>query len=139
MIAALGMLFRWERNRLAIQIGPFRLVSISRVRSSRSCSSLCRLISRITPALFTTTFNCGNSWVTRTQSESTSPALLTSLSMIHSFGSCFCASSSFPRSRPVAMTVLPRSKRFFESSKPIPPAPPVIKTVFPWRSIFTPL
>src|ERR1019366_2487347 len=64
-IAALGIFLSCGRKRLTIHTGPLKLISISRVSSSRLCSSLWRLIVRITPALLTRMFSAGNSLVTR--------------------------------------------------------------------------
>src|SRR5258705_666833 len=109
--------------------GGSKLIAISSCVGFHFMSSGIRT-RRWMPALLTRTLRRGNSFVTHLWSATRWVSLARSQTRVLSPG-CFArASASFSSRRPQMITSLPALRNRSASAKPIPDAPPVIRTVF---------
>src|SRR6185295_6411299 len=134
-IAASCRCFSMGRNVATIRIGPMRLISISRVRSSSESTGLWRFTVRMIPALLTRTLSSGKSFATVAWRDWMSFAWPASLRIVFRPGIACSAFVSFAWSRPVMTTLFPSSVSALARWKPMPLAPPVIRIVLPFRFI----
>ena len=87
------------------------------------------------PALLTSTFQRGNAPAAHSINPMRCDSLATSQIRVSSRGSLSLASRSFSSRRPQTITSLPADRKRSASARPIPEAPPVIRTVFDESSI----
>ena len=129
MIAGCACFFRCGMKSAERCTGASKLIAISSCVGFhfRSSGSWTR---RWMPALLTRTLRRGNSFVTHLWSAARWVSLARSQTRVLSPG-CFArASASFSSRRPQMITSLPALRNRSASAKPIPDAPPVIRTVF---------
>ena len=112
-------------------MGATRLVAISASTEERSRAPLRKSTARWMPALLTRTLKLPNLEMSHLTNARREAGLVMSQTRIVNAGICFFATRRCCRLRPQMITVFSCRTSCVARAKPIPVAPPVIKTVLP--------